>query len=413
MPTDSVTTYRYRLTGMHPGQADVAGSDARFRVLCAGRRWGKTRLAVGLGTYEAMRGNRVWWVAPSYKLASVGWRSLRIMASKIEGSQVRLGDRSITMPGGGWLQVRTAMGVGGLRGEGLDFVIYDECAQGAEESWSAELRPALADRKGRALFISTPRGRANWFYGLFQHGMSGADGWQSWHFPTASNPYIDEDEIAAARELLPADVFDQEFLAEFNDAGSSPFEADDIRAMADGWTGLHDASLGGLYLTAWDIGRKADATVGITIDYATEPYQIVAFERMERVPYPEQQTAIAKRHVAFPGRTVVEDNGPGDPVVGNLPVKVESFTTGARNKVNAIQALRLLLERRALKADIPTLTGEMMEYQWADAGLRQDCVMALAIAALHLPRPRTLAVEPPPVGPSNRTSMGAWRAIEL
>ncbi|KKQ48303.1 MAG: hypothetical protein US68_C0037G0001, partial [Candidatus Shapirobacteria bacterium GW2011_GWE1_38_10] len=76
--------------------------------------------------------------------------------------------------------------------------------------------------------------------------------------------------------------------------------------------------------TAWDIGRKADATVGITIDYATEPYQIVAFERMERVPYPEQQTAIAKRHVAFPGRTVVEDNGPGDPVVGNLPVKVES-----------------------------------------------------------------------------------------
>lgn len=412
MPTEP-TVYRYRLTGMHAGQEAVAGSDARFRVLCAGRRWGKTRLAVGLGTYEAMRGNRVWWVAPSYKLASVGWRSLRIMASKIEGSEVRLGDRSISMPGGGWLQVRTAMGVGGLRGEGLDFVIYDECAQGAEESWSAELRPALSDRKGRALFISTPRGRANWFHGIFQRGQAGADDWMSWHFPTASNPYIDPDEIAAARDLLPADVFDQEYMAIFNDAGSSPFEAKDIEAMRKGWGGLHEARLGGAYLTAWDIGRRADATVGITVDYGEEPYQVVAFDRFERMPYPAQQEAITARHLAYPGRTIVESNGPGDPVIENLTERVEPFTTGSRSKVNAIQALRLLLERGAIRADIPALTGELLAYQWEDAGLRQDCVMALAIAALHLPKPDGREPLPPPVGPTNRTAMGSYLEIQL
>jgi hypothetical protein len=220
--------------------------------------------------------------------------------------------------------------------------------------------------------------------------------------------------VDAARDGMPVDVFEQEHLAMFNDAGSSPFDEADIRAMAGGWAGFAvGQSLGGLYLTAWDIGRKADATVGITIDYGTEPYQVVAFERMERVPYPEQQDAIAKRHAAFPGRTIVEDNGPGDPVVGIWPVKVESFTTGARNKVNAIQALRLLLERGALKADIPALTGELLAYQWDDRGIRQDCVMALAIAALHLPKPDRIAPLAPPIGPENRTAMGGYRSLEL
>jgi hypothetical protein len=416
MGTDLATpvrTVRYRLTGMVAWQTVVAASEARFRVVCAGRRTGKTRLAVGLATKEAIEGKRGWWVAPTSPLAAVGWRGLRAMGRKVPGATVRLVERKIEFPSGGWVQVRTAAEPGGLISEGLDFVIYDEAARGSEESWTQELRPALTDRKGWALFISTPLGRANWFYGLYRRGESGDPAWASFHFPTSANPFIDEDEISAAEELLPRDVFDQEYMAEFNDAGSSPFDADDVRAMAEDWAGLHEHRIGGEYVTAWDIGRRKDPTVGITIDYGHDPYQVVAFERFERMPYPAQQAAIAERHNAYPGRTVVESNGPGDPVVENLPVKVEAFQTGTRSKVNAIQALRALLERRAIRADIPHLTGELLAYEWDDKALQQDCVMALAIAALHLPAPDNRTPSDPPVGPGNRTASGSYRDIQL
>lgn len=411
--TDPVERVTYRMHGFLPWQAEVYSSPARFKVVCGGRRLGKTRFGAGMAIAPAIEGGRSWWVAPTSQLAQVGWRTLRNLARKIPRAEVRLVDRTIMLPSGGWVQVRTAGEPGGLISEGLDYVVYDEAARGSEESWSAELRPALADRKGGALFISTPRGRANWFHTLYQHAASGDPAWAAWTFPSAENPHLDPDEIEEARQAMPVDVFDQEFLALFNDAGSSPFEAKDIEAMRKDWAGLHEARLGGAYLTAWDIGRRADATVGITVDYGEEPYQVVAFDRFERLPYPAQQEAIAARHLAYPGRTVVESNGAGDPVIENLTERVESFNTGPRTKVNAIQALRLLLERGSIRADIPVLTGELLAYQWEDAGLRQDCVMALAIAALHLPKPDRREPVPPPVGPMNRTAMGSYREIEL
>lgn len=411
--TDPVDRVTYRMHGFLPWQSEVYADDARFKVVCGGRRLGKTRFGAGMAIAPAIEGGRSWWVAPTSQLAQVGWRTLRNLARKIPRAEVRLVDRTIMLPSGGWVQVRTAGEPGGLISEGLDFVIYDEAARGSEESWTQELRPALTDRKGWALFISTPLGRANWFYGLYRRGQSGDPAWASYHFPTSANPFIDEDEISAAEELLPRDVFDQEYMAEFNDAGSSPFDADDVLAMAEDWAGLHEHRAGGEYVTAWDIGRRKDPTVGITIDYGHDPYQVVAFERFERMPYPAQQAAIAARHNAYPGRTVVESNGPGDPVVENLPVKVEAFQTGTRSKVNAIQALRALLERRAIRADIPHLTGELLAYEWDDKALQQDCVMALAIAALHLPAPDNRTPSDPPVGPGNRTASGSYRDIQL
>ena len=404
---------RVRIEGLHAGQAAVAASDARFRVLCCGRRWGKTRLAVGLAIHAALEGQRAWWVAPSYKLASVGWRALQVLGRRIPGAEVRLGEHRILAPGGGWVEVRTAGEPGGLRGEGLDFVVYDEAAQGSEDSWLAELRPALSDRKGRALFTSTPRGRANWFHRIWQLGSGADPEWAAWRFTTADNPHIDPDEIAAAQEMLPGDVFEQEYLAEFTDAGTRVFNLDDVEQMVAAWTGLADPRNGGEYLTAWDIGRRSDPAVGITVDYSREPYQVVAFERLLRTPYPEQQRRIEARHALYPGRTVVESNGAGDPVIENLRIKAVPFVTTARSKTQAIQALQLLAERGVLGCGLDDVRREMVAYEWDDRSLVQDCVMALAIAALHLPAPGRGPAIPPPVGGVNRTAMGDYRGIEL
>src|SRR3989304_1763613 len=89
----------------HPGQAAVHEHPARFKVLAAGRRWGKTRLGVHECLDVASAGGRAWWVAPNYKMGEVGWRPLRVMGGKI-GAEVRRVDRHIVLPNGGEVTVR-------------------------------------------------------------------------------------------------------------------------------------------------------------------------------------------------------------------------------------------------------------------------------------------------------------------
>ena len=371
--------------GAHPGQQEVLDSDARFQVLCAGRRWGKTKVSAAKLVGASIRVPApYWWVSPTAKLAAIGWRELRHMTRPIPGVDVRLGDRTIYLPGGGHIAVRTAGEPGGLRGDGLGGLVYDEAAMGREESWTEELRPALSDLKGWALFPSTPKGRNNWFHRLYLRGNGDDPDWQSWRFPTRNNPFIDSGEIDAARELLPTAVFDQEYGAEFNDAGASPFKQEDIDAMRVGWRGMQPRKPGGRYVTAWDIGRRGDPTVGITADVSSVPYQVVAFDREHRMPFPAQQTMIEDRAAEYGDMPIIEENG-SIAMIENMNIRVQPFQTTARSKVEALQALVALMERGAIKADIPDLTRELESYQWDDGGLVQDCVMTLAILARHLP----------------------------
>jgi len=221
--------------GFHPDQAEVARSKARFRVLAAGRRWGKSRLGVWECLRVASEGGRAWWVAPTYPLANEGWRPLRIMGRQWPGAVVREVDKEVVLPGGGMVQVRSADEPHRLRGAGLDFVVIDEAAFCRQETWTEALRPALTDRLGRALLISTPKGR-NWFADMFDRGMR--DGWARWQFPTTSNPFIPEGEVEAAALELPSLVWRQEYLAEFVEAQGARYNADWFRyytpTMRDG-----------------------------------------------------------------------------------------------------------------------------------------------------------------------------------
>ncbi len=203
------------LPRLHPSQRLVRDSSARFKVLACGRRWGKTLLGVALCVESAARGGRAWWIAPTFPVASIGWRAIRYLAKQIPGSQIREVERIVTLPGGGWIQVKSSDNPDSLRGEGLDLAVFDECAFQVEEAWIEAVRPALSDRQGKALFISTPQGR-NWFWRLWARGQAGDPEWESWTFPTADNPYIDAAEIEAARAGLPERVFAQEYEADFS-----------------------------------------------------------------------------------------------------------------------------------------------------------------------------------------------------
>ena len=118
----------------------------------------------------------------------------------------------------GSIAVRSADNPQRLRGEGLDFLVMDEAAFVKPEVWQEVLRPTLTERKGSALFISTPIGRDNWFYDLWETAEEG-DNWARFRFATTDNPAIDPEEVEAARTEVGSIVFAQEYLAEFVDAG--------------------------------------------------------------------------------------------------------------------------------------------------------------------------------------------------
>src|SRR4051812_43994194 len=126
MPAPAATragALRVTLPGLHPIQREVALHPARFRVLAMGRRWGKTRLGVVLCLEDALRGGTAWWVAPSYKVAKVGWRMLRSVAVQIPGTVLLDGEMEARLPTGGVVAIRSAANPDGLRGEGLTLAV--------------------------------------------------------------------------------------------------------------------------------------------------------------------------------------------------------------------------------------------------------------------------------------------------
>jgi hypothetical protein len=389
------TTYRppirsLRMPPLHWGQNEVVQDPHRFKVLACGRRWGKTRMCSAIAVYTAMQNKKVWWVAPSYGVASIGWRDCLDLLRQIPGIIPHPAERRLEMPGGGSLSVRSAAGQTGLRGEGLDLLIIDECAFVPEKAWTEALRPALADRQGSALLISTPKGR-NWFWKVWLRGSESEKEWKSWQMPTIANPIIKQEEIDEAQRTLPELAFRQEFLAQFlEDAGIV------FRKVMQATTAIevpgpvekHD------YVMGVDWGKHEDFTVLTVLDATTR--QMVDFQRFNQIDYVLQKGRLLALQEKWKcGIVRAERNSIGEPLIEELErehIPVWPFTTTGRSKQSAIDALALAFEKEQLAIlPEPVLVNELQAYEMkktptgmlrytAPEGYHDDCVMSLALA---------------------------------
>jgi len=205
----------------------VIRDPSRFKVVVCGRQWGKTVLGASMVVGEAARGGDVQWVAPSFPIGDLGWRIIDNLCRQIPGCQFE--GRPvfrITLPTGGTIQLRSADNPDSLRGATLNGVVFDEAAMAKPDAWPT-LRPTLSVRKGWAMFISTPKG-LNWFHDLYEDADH-RKGWSRWRFPSVDNPYLEQDDVALAREEMSSLVFSQEYEAEFISHGTGMFHADWIQ----------------------------------------------------------------------------------------------------------------------------------------------------------------------------------------
>lgn len=225
MTTEAPPVVTVTLPPLHDAQRTIAKHPARFKVVCCGRRFGKTVLGIVLCIRSAAKGGRVWWVAPSYSVALEGWAYLLRLVRNFPGAKTHVSRLKVSFPGGGSIEIKTADNPDNLRGAGLDGVVLDEAASMKQEVWDLVLRPALADKRGWALFISTPK-HFNWFYDLYTHaeGQQNED-WACWQHPTWDNPFIPTEEIEAAQRDMASEDFDQEFGASFTAIGGAVFPA--------------------------------------------------------------------------------------------------------------------------------------------------------------------------------------------
>ena len=199
-------------------QQKIAKDTARFRVVVAGRRFGKTHLAIRELCYHAKEPNRECWaVMPTYRQAKqVVWRKLKKQLQELRWiEKVNESELSITLKNNSTISLKGADNYDSLRGVGLDFIVLDEFADISPEAWFETLRPTLSDTGGKALFIGTPKGIGNWAYELFQMPEEDPINWHSYSYTTIDGGRVPQSEIEQAQRDLDVRTFRQEYLATF------------------------------------------------------------------------------------------------------------------------------------------------------------------------------------------------------
>jgi len=204
------------IAGLSAPQSEVYQYPSRFKMLCSGRRFGKTHLClVQLIVWAAQKsGSLNWYIAPTYKSAKqIAWRQLKQMVPRDLFATKNEVDLSIELVNGSRIELKGGENADNLRGASLSNVVLDEAAYIPHDAWEMVIRPALADQRGSAFFISTPAGY-NHFHEMWEQAAE-LDDWQTFSYSTIEGGNVPEEEVELARRTLDERTFRQEFLASF------------------------------------------------------------------------------------------------------------------------------------------------------------------------------------------------------
>ena len=381
---------------MHPAQLQVLTERKRFNVLDCGRRWGKTVLGIDVAAEVALFGYPVGWFAPEYRYLSEAWRDL-VKLLQPYTTRSNATEHRVELVTGGVVEMWSLDSGNAGRSRKYARVIVDEAAMvpGLMEIWTDAIRPTLTDYRGDAWFMSTPKGR-NDFWQLWQRGQDALQTeWASWQLPTSSNPFIEASEIEAARRDMPERKFAQEYQAEFlEDSAVFRKIKDAATAKAQGYAqDGHPSKPAHSYVIGVDWGKYEDYSVFAVVDSTTK--ELVHLDRSNRIDYTLQLKRLEYLCKSFGATQIVAESNANETTIelmrrANLPVR--EFTTTNQSKQNIIEGLMLGLEQGKLKVlndavllaelqafEATRLPGGGLRYA-APSGMHDDCVMALALA---------------------------------
>ena len=366
---------RIELPTPHLNQKKILDAEKRFIVIMCGRRFGKSELSQILIIKEALKGGNVAYITPTYGLAQVFFERL----TKVLPFKSNISKLKIYCPNEGSIEFFTGERLDNLRGRKFHLVIVDEAAfiPDLEDGWNNSIRPTLTDYEGKAVFLSTPRGK-NFFYSLFM--KQGENDWQSFKFSTYDNPHINPREIDEARIQLPEVVFEQEYMANPSENSANPFGNAFIKRC------VKPISAQPIVCYGIDLAKSVDYTVIIGLD---KDGNVAYFDRFQMDWHNTKETI--KR--LPPAPIVVDSTGVGDPILEDLlreGVNIEGLKFTSQSKQQLMEGLASAIQQGRIGFPEGVIVDELdvFEYQFTSHGVRysapsgfhDDTVMALALA---------------------------------
>jgi len=376
-----------KLPSPHKAQREVlkAFEYKRFITLCCGRRFGKSLICSVISTITLYSRPEqfVAYITPTYSLGKFFFNELLKTLPAVTIKSANISDLKIELLNGSTLTFFTGERLDALRSRRFHLVIVDEAAfiPNLEDGWKNSIRATLTDYKGKALFVSTPRGK-DYFFALTSVEK---DDWQNFHFSTYDNPHIDVEEINSAKESLPDSVFQQEYLAV---AGENSSAVVALKYITEN--------------TIKELSTKPTVVFGIDVAKYTDWTVITGLDADGNMSYFDRfQTPneITKQRIkALPASTLkVMDSTHGslgdgiyESLINDGVSNLQGFEFTGASKPKLIMEMVLAIEKGELKFNEKTADElSTFEYTYSSTGhikynaingCHDDCVAALAIA---------------------------------
>jgi hypothetical protein len=370
-------TVGLKLHNPHPAQKQVIECDSRFIVMMAGRRFGKSLISQTISIETAVNKKRVAYITPTYQLGKIFFKEI-VDLLPLEIYSKNESDLVITFITGGSIRFFTGERLDNLRGLKFHLAVIDEASfiPNLEDGWLNSIRPTLTDYKGKAIFLSTPKGK-NYFFSLFSKAEPD---WQSFKFTTYDNPYIDPNEIDDARKQLPEVVFEQEYMANPAENAANPFGSQYIRNC------IHPVTTMPIVAYGIDLAKSVDWTVIVGLD---QDGNVAYFDRFQMDWHNTKQTILRLPKCPI----LVDSTGVGDPILEDLQregVMIQGLKFTSSSKQQLMEGLQAAIHQGKIgyPEGIISQELEVFEYQYtatgvkysAPSGFHDDAVMALALA---------------------------------
>lgn len=391
----------------------------RFVVGACGTKFGKTYGCSLRLAFEAWNNKNSlnWWVAPSYAQSKMAYRTVKRLLPKGTFQEYKADLKLVLLEPDGSehsiIEFKSGDNPDNLRGFAVNFVVIDEAARVPYDSFVSVLT-TLTQTNGRAIIISTPKGRG-WFYDIYERGnkfyrdgrskfLTGSKDpfpeWRSVRLPTWANPTVKKSAIEELRRNLSADAFRQEVAAEFLLESAGVFRG--IMACTTAGPIKEPPLPGRQYVIGIDLARIHDYTVLTVID--TLRNHVVYHERFNSVSWSVQYYRIIETARAYNNaRCLIDATGLGDPIVETLqsaglraePYKISNNIL----KQQLIEKLRVGIEQGKVTFPlIGVLLDELEAYEYehtpsgavkysAPVGKFDDCVISLALAYMAAEQP--------------------------
>ena len=378
------TAVRYRRPHLYPKQLAALFDPARYSVIEASTKSGKTYGALVWLTEQAMKGRvgrNYWWVAPIFAQTKIAYRRLKRALPRgiFTSNETEL---TITLANGAVIWFKSAEHPDALFGEDVYAAVVDEATRCRVESWHA-LRTTLTATEGPVRIIGNVKGRRNWAYRLAKKAEAGERG-MAHHKITAYDAIeagvLTAEEIEDAKRQLPESVFRELYLAEPSDDEGNPFGLAAIRSCI---TPLSEAEPVGYGI---DLAKSVDYTVITGLDSGGSVCRFVRFQA------PWQETMQRIQATVGDVRALVDSTGVGDPVTEALQRQggaYEGYVFTSKSKQQLMEGLALAVQRREVRFPDGPIVSEMEAFEYvytrlgvqysAPQGMWDDCVCSLAL----------------------------------